>query len=106
MSFVHVRDIREMEPVPGFHGRFAHSSQMTLAHWTIDEGAVAPEHRHPHEQICHVIEGSFELTLDGETRVLEPGSIALIAPDVPHGGRAITACRLLDIFHPSREDWR
>jgi quercetin dioxygenase-like cupin family protein len=59
-----------------------------------------------HEQVAHVIRGKFELTLEGETKVLEPGTIAVIPPHVPHGGRALTDCELLDVFQPEREDYK
>jgi len=53
------------EPFAGYAGRFLHSQHMTLVDWTIAEGAAFPEHAHPHEQILAVIDGRFELTIDG-----------------------------------------
>jgi quercetin dioxygenase-like cupin family protein len=44
--------------------------------------------------------------LEGERRVLRPGMAARIPPNAQHGGRAKTACRLLDVFHPVREDYQ
>ena len=37
---------------------------------------------------------------------MEPGEVAMIPPDAPRGGRALTDCRLLDVFSPVREDYR
>jgi quercetin dioxygenase-like cupin family protein len=65
-----------------------------------------PEHSHPHDQVANVVEGKFELTLAGEPRVLEQGSAAIIPPNTPHSGKAITQCRLIDVFYPVREDYR
>lgn len=106
MAFQDLKDIEEREIVPGYRARFLHSENMTLAFWDVDPGAALPEHSHPHEQIANVIEGKFELTVDGESRVLEPGMIAVIPSDISHSGRAITACKLLDAFHPCRDDYR
>ncbi|MDH4156612.1 MAG: cupin domain-containing protein [candidate division Zixibacteria bacterium] len=106
MPFVRLDDLERKEPVAGFKGHMVHTDNMTLAYWTIDAGAPAPNHSHPHEQVTSIIEGEFELTLDGETRVLAPGMVADIPANVPHSARAITDTRLIDIFHPVRDDYR
>jgi len=106
MSFKNLNDIEEREIVPGYRARFLHSENMTLAFWDVDPGAALPEHSHPHEQIANVLEGQFELTVAGESRILEPGQVAVIPSDISHSGRAITACKLLDVFHPCRDDYR
>ncbi len=106
MPFVSLADLETREPIPGYRVNFVHSDTMTLAYWDIEAGAAMPVHSHPHEQLSSPIEGSFELDLDGEVRVVGPGDVAVIPPDVPHGGRALTHCRILDTFHPVREDYR
>lgn len=102
MPFVDLSKQPETEFLPGFHGRMVHSGQMTLAFWRIEAGASLPLHQHPHEQVAQVLEGSFELTLAGEARVLGPGQLAVIPPETPHEGRALTACRIMDVFQPVR----
>lgn len=106
MIFQNLDEIQEREIVPGYRARFIHAEGMTLAYWEVEAGAALPEHSHPHEQIANVLEGEFELTVAGESRVLVPGQVAVIPGDVPHSGRAITDCRLLDAFQPAREDYR
>ncbi len=101
-----LEDVEVREPVPGFRVRFVHSATMTFAYWDIDAGAELPLHSHPHEQVAHALEGEFELTVDGEAVLVRPGVVVVIPSDVPHSGRAITDCRLLDVFHPVREDYR
>ena len=75
MAFLELEDIEVKEPVPGYRGRFVHSEKMTLAYWAIDAGAPLPEHSHPHEQVVNVIDGEFELRVEGEARVM--GSVAV-----------------------------
>lgn len=106
MYFQNLDQITEREIVPGYRARFIHTEGMTLAYWEVEAGAALPEHSHPHDQIANVLEGQFELTVAGESRVLVPGQVAVIPGDVPHSGRAVTACRLLDAFQPAREDYR
>jgi hypothetical protein len=52
------------------------------------------------------IEGKFMLTLDGETRQLAAGDVVVVPSDVAHAGKAITRCRILDVWHPPRDDYR
>jgi quercetin dioxygenase-like cupin family protein len=106
MPFLSLEELEERELVPGFKGRFVHSENMTFAYWNIEAGATLPEHSHPHEQVANVIEGELELTLNGATKILSPGSVAVIPGDATHTGKAITRCRVIDVFYPVREDYR
>ncbi len=106
MTFNHLDDIPARTVFPGFHGKFIHTDQVTIAFWTVDAGATLPDHAHPHEQITTGIEGTFEMTINGETQTVLPGDVAVIPGGVTHAGRAITACRLVDVFCPPRDDYR
>ncbi|MCW3082570.1 cupin domain-containing protein [Segetibacter sp.] len=106
MPFISIGDLNEKEIIPGYSGRAMHTGTMTYMYWTVDEGAIIPEHAHMHEQVATVLKGKFELTVDGETQLLEPGKVAVIPPNVKHGGRAVTPCELLDVFLPEREDYK
>ncbi len=105
MPFIEISGLKEKEIVSGFYGKFVHGKKMTASFWRVDAGAVLPAHAHPHEQVSVVVSGVFEMTLDGETRRLEPGMMVMIPSGVEHGGRAITECKLMDIFSPIREDY-
>jgi len=94
------------QTVPGFSGRFIHSDKMTFAHWEIKKGSISPEHAHVHEQAAYMLEGELELTVDGVPHHMTPGMILIIPSNVRHSGRAITDCKLLDVFDPVREDYK
>ncbi len=53
-----------------------------------------------------MIEGEFELTIDGQPEILTSGDYRVIPPDAVHSGRSITACRIIDVFSPVRDDYR
>jgi quercetin dioxygenase-like cupin family protein len=99
-------DTPETTPIPGFHGRVQHSDSMSFVLWRIDAGALLPEHRHPHEQVVLMLEGTFELTVEGVTRICVAGDVAAIPSNAVHSGRALTPCRIIDAFSPVREDYR
>ena len=101
-----VEDLERRELIPGTTVRFVHSDRMTIAHWHFDPAIDLPEHSHPHEQICNVVDGEFELTVDGVPEILTAGHYRVIPPDAVHSGRSITACKIIDIFSPTRDDYR
>lgn len=106
MTRYRLEEIEQTEPVPGYRLRAVHGEHMTVAYWEIAPGAAMPEHSHPQEQVATLLEGEFELTVGGDTRAMRAGSVVVIAPAVVHSGRAITACRIVDAFHPPRDEWR
>ena len=99
-------EMERRELVPGGRVGFVHTESMTLAYWDFDADVLVPEHGHPHEQVTNVIEGVFDLTVEGETMRLAAGSTVVIPPNAVHRGRSITECRIIDVFHPVREDYR
>lgn len=94
------------EIIPGFVARFIHTQSQTFSMVEIEKGSILPEHFHSNEQVSNVIEGSFELQVAGEKKVCSPGDIAVIEPNVPHSGVALTRCVILDVFTPAREDYK
>lgn len=90
----------------GITGRYAHLDRLTLGEVELAAGAAVPLHQHPHDQISYLLAGRAECTAGGETRMLEPGMCALIPGNMPHSFRALTACRVLDVFTPVRDDFR
>ncbi len=90
----------------GIVGAIHHSDNMTIGHIEIEAGVSLPTHNHIHEQWSNVIEGKFEFTIGEETLILEPGMSVYIASNIPHSGKAITKCKIIDCFNPPREDWK
>jgi quercetin dioxygenase-like cupin family protein len=106
MAFIEITTLNPREVIKGYTGRAVHTGTATLMYWTVEAGAAMPIHNHIHEQVAHVLKGKFELIVEGESKILEPGIIAVIPPNIPHGGRALTDCELLDVFTPEREDYK
>lgn len=106
MNSIEIQHLPQKETVKGFKGRFVHTGTLTLAFWEIEKGAASPLHAHVHEQIMHVLEGQFQLTVEGETKVYGKDQLVVIPSNATHGGMALTDCKLLDIFSPVREDYK
>jgi len=68
-------------------------------------GAVGALHSHPHVQSSFVAQGSFEVTIDGETQTVPNGGSFIVPPSALHGVRALEDGVLVDAFTPRRDDF-
>ena len=106
MPLHNINQIEEKLLFEGFYGRIIHSKDMTVAYVRAVAGASLPTHDHPHEQIMNLIEGEFIFTVDGVEHHLKAGDIFAIPSNAPHSAKAVTDCRIIDVFNPPREDWK
>jgi quercetin dioxygenase-like cupin family protein len=66
-------------PTPGY--------TTILVEATIEAGVPVARHTHPGVESVYVLEGGFELPIQGQaTRTLKPGDGFQIPPDTPHAG--------------------
>jgi len=83
----------------------AYHEELMMVEVFFEKGAVGELHSHPHEQITYVLEGEFEFTIGGKKQIVKAGDSMFKEPDVLHGTICLQKGRLLDIFHPHREDF-
>lgn len=98
--------IHSKELVKGFYGKYIHSDNTSIGFVDIEEGCILPVHAHVHEQTTIVLEGQLEITIGSETKVYEKGLVAFIPSNIHHSARALTACKVMDVFYPVREDYK
>ena len=70
----------------------------------LDAGSRLPEHRHPQEQIVHVVQGHVRLIVAGVPHELRSGETFYLESNVPHGAETIEEATIIDTFTPPRED--
>jgi mannose-6-phosphate isomerase-like protein (cupin superfamily) len=104
VPFVDEVEMLSAAPLPGWHGRFFHSQNMTFALWTIDAGAAdLHEHHHEQEEVWNVVEGEVVLVVDGVERMVHAGSAVVVPPHTPHAARPRGACRVVVTDFPVRD---
>jgi quercetin dioxygenase-like cupin family protein len=58
-----------------------------LVEATIEAGVAVARHTHPGVESAYVLEGGFELPIQGQpTRMIKPGDGFQVPPNTPHGG--------------------
>jgi quercetin dioxygenase-like cupin family protein len=106
MPLIQISEIPSCELITGYDAQFIHTPAATFSHVRVKAGAALPLHSHIQEQVSYVLEGEFELTVDGVPHQLVNGQVFVIPSNAPHAGLAITDCFILDVFTSVREDYK
>jgi quercetin dioxygenase-like cupin family protein len=106
MPFIDTSRLDVIERLPGWHGRYFHSPNMTFAHYDFVRGASIHEHFHPQEEVYEVIEGELEVTIDGVSQIARPGLVAIVPSNVPHSVKALTDGRAIIVDYPARREFK
>ena len=107
MPFFNINEQPEKQIFDGVTIRTVHGEKLMMSFVQLAPHSIVAEHSHPHEQMGMVLEGTFELTIDGEARILKKGDAYLIPSYVKHSAKAFDKAALaLDIFSPPREDYK
>ena len=86
--------------------RTVDGERLTLGIVELDPNAVVPEHRHDHEQLGMVLQGSLEFRVGDAQRRLGAGGTWRIPSNVPHEVKVgPDGAVVIDVFAPVRQDW-
>lgn len=103
---IHIDQVKKKKLIEGIIGQYVHGDSTTFGFVTIEAGSHLPLHHHPHEQITYMLEGKLKMQIGEKEVVLESGYVQVIPSNTPHSADALTACTLIDVFSPVRDDYR
>ena len=83
-----------------------YGEQSLMAEFLLSEGAVLPEHSHPHEQTGYLVRGRIRLFVGAQSRLINPGDSWCIAADVPHMAEILDDSVAVEVFVPCRDEYR
>jgi quercetin dioxygenase-like cupin family protein len=105
MPFVDTSKLGVIERLPGWYGRYFHTSSMTFAHYDFKRGSSIHEHFHPQEEVYEVIDCELEVTIEGVTQIARPGTVGIVPSNVRHSVKALTDGRAIIVDFPLRRDF-
>ena len=76
----------------------------TVTLFAFDVGQGLSEHTAPFDALVHVVDGTVELTIGGESITASAGEIVLMPANVPHALKAAEPFKMLLIMLRSRSD--
>jgi quercetin dioxygenase-like cupin family protein len=95
-----------IEICPGIRRRtVAHGEMMYQMIAELTAGSKMAEHKHPQEQIIHILSGRMTVFANGGAHELRAGDSYYLASNVAHGVETPEATRVLDTFSPPRHEY-
>jgi quercetin dioxygenase-like cupin family protein len=105
MPFLDTNSLPVIERLPGWHGRYFHSENMTFAHYDFKRDSSIHEHFHAAEEVYEVIDGELEVTIDGVAQIARAGLVAIVPGNVRHSVKALTDGKAIIVDYPARRDF-
>ncbi len=99
-------DVEKEQLNPLFMRQVIHGEKITVARIRLGKGCIVPQHAHVNEQITMLHEGKLRFLLEGRELILEAGEVLHIPANAPHEVHALEDSVAVDVFSPTREDWR
>ena len=107
MTLVKNQDPKTFTPEPGMRRQvLANTDQLMLVRHYFEEGWVGARHSHPHHQLVYIISGAIRVDVDGKVFDALAGDSFIVDGDVEHQASALEPSEVLDVFTPTREDYR
>jgi quercetin dioxygenase-like cupin family protein len=105
MPFLDTNSLPVIERLPGWHGRYFHSENMTFAHYDFKRDSSIHEHFHAEEEVYEVIDGELEVTIDGVAQIARAGLVAIVPGNVRHSVKALTDGKVIIVDYSARRDF-
>jgi quercetin dioxygenase-like cupin family protein len=102
MAFIDTNQLKVLERLPGWKGRYFDSANMTFGRYVFEAGASIHQHSHENEEVWLVIEGELAVTIGQESQVAGPGFVAIVPPKAAHAVKAISDGKAIVVDYPLR----
>jgi len=84
----------------------SNSEAITLAELTFPIDVAAAAHHHKNEEVNYILNGVFESSLNGQSKILNPGDVIHVSSNNEHNLKNIGGVegKILTVWTPSRKD--
>jgi quercetin dioxygenase-like cupin family protein len=75
----------------------------TVTLFAFDEGQGLSEHTAPYDALVHVLDGTVDITISGNTQRLSAGEMVIMPANEPHALHGVKAFKMLLVMVKSKE---
>jgi quercetin dioxygenase-like cupin family protein len=106
VNFYKIKDLKPKEVINGSTIKAVANEHSMFTYFEFGTNPVMPKHKHPHEQICLVMQGSVKMTVGEQVKTLKVMEGVVIPPNLEHEAIALESnTKVLDVWYPLRKDY-
>jgi quercetin dioxygenase-like cupin family protein len=107
INTVNKNSVKLIEVLPGIYRKtLIYNNNMMLCHFFLEENSDVPLHSHKEHQIGYVIEGKLQFFTENEKFIAVEGDSYVFESNEKHGAKILEDSEVIDVFSPSREDYK
>ena len=106
-SIVHKDDIQLIKIMEGIYRKtLIYNDDLMLCLFILEKGAEIPMHNHKEHQVGYVIKGKIKFYTENSEFIANQGDAYIFDSFEKHAALIMEKSEVIDVFNPSREDYK
>jgi quercetin dioxygenase-like cupin family protein len=105
-----LKSINEIQPVEMLKGikrrTLCFNDEIMLCHFTLKKDSEIPIHQHREHQVGYVIKGKMRFFTENGNFIVQGGASYIFQSKEKHGAKILEDTELIDVFNPSRSEYK
>ena len=109
MNLRHINkdSVPKIEALKGiFRRTLTYNDNLMLCHFFLEKESEVPMHAHKEHQVGYVIKGKIKFKTDTEEFIANEGESYIFNSNERHGAILLEDSEIIDVFCPSRDDYK
>lgn len=100
-------DLKPIKMIEGVYRKtLTYNDSVMLCHFLLEKEAKIPIHNHSEHQIGYVINGTIKFLTETGDFIAKAGDSYVFDSNEKHGAIIIEKAEVIEVFHPSRDDYK
>ncbi len=104
---VNKEDVQPKKALEGIYRRtLIYNNDLMICHFILEKNAEIPMHNHKEHQIGYVLKGKINFITEDNEFIAKEGDSYVFNSNEKHGALILENAEVIDVFNPSREDYK
>ena len=104
---INKQDVEKVKALEGLYRKtLVYNNEVMLCFFILEKDAVVPLHEHEAHQIGYVLKGKIKFTTETRDFIAKEGDSYVFNSYEKHGAEVIEYTEVIEVFNPTREDYK